>query len=207
MGVASGRALALAWPHAWGGASLLAAVGAGNGFSPFVIDGVRCGRCGYCDGRPFAGCPDFDKPYGVLYPHVLVGVFEEVFLNLCIGQANAELVCHSWSQIWSQLVHFLVKRQTSACPRRRAANERIGSRLSCIILLRATLATLGFSSLTASARMAFSRFSVKSSRCKGPTQFRVTSRNLVSQHSRSWMVVSFACSSTACEYDLQRVRK
>ena len=107
-----------------------------------------------------------------------------------------------WSQIWSQLVHFLVKRQTSAW----AANERIGSPLSCIILLRATL---GFSSLTASARMAFSRFSsVKSSRCKGPTQFRVTSRlNLVSQHSRSWMVVSFPCSSTACEYDLQRVRK
>ena len=60
---ASGHALALAWPHAWGGASLLAAVSAGDGFSPFVIDGIRCGRCGYCDGRPFAGCPDFDKPY------------------------------------------------------------------------------------------------------------------------------------------------
>ena len=101
---ASGHALALAWPHAWGGASLLAAVSAGDGFSPFVIDGVRCGRCGYSDGRPFAGCPDFDKPYGVLYPHVLVGVFEEVFLNLCIGQADAELVCHSLFTLVADLV-------------------------------------------------------------------------------------------------------
>ena len=102
---AGGRALALAWSHAWSGASLLAAVSAGDGFSLFiVIDGIRRGRCGHCDGRPFAGCPDFDKPYGVLYPHVLVGVFKEVFLNLCIGQSDAELVGYSLFTLVADLV-------------------------------------------------------------------------------------------------------
>jgi hypothetical protein len=85
----------------------------------------------------------------------------------------------------------------------------MGSPLSCIILLRATLATLGFSSLTASARMALSKFSsVNSSRGMGPTQFRVTSRlSFASHHSSSCMVVLSVVKWTACEYDLKRVTK
>ena len=66
---------------------------------------------------------------------------------------------------------------TSACPRRWAANDLMGSPLSCTILDKATLATFGFSSLTARALMAASRLtSVYSSMGVGPTAFLVTSR-------------------------------
>lgn len=72
---------------------LLAAVGAGDGFYPFIlVDRVGCGGCGHRDHRTFASCPDFDKSYCVFNPHVLVGVFEEILLDFCIGQADAELI-------------------------------------------------------------------------------------------------------------------
>ena len=56
------------------------------------------------------------------------------------------------------------------------------------------LATFGFSSLTASARIALSMFSTDiSSIGEGPTSFRVTSRlNFASQHSKSWMGMSLS---------------
>lgn len=191
----------------------MAAVSAGDGFSPFIIiDGVRCGRCGHCDGRPFAGFPDFDKPYGVLYPHVLVGVFKEIFFNLCIGQADAELVGYSLFTLVADLVAVstLLGEAADFCLPAKAGSECANQFTSVLHHpAKGHPSHLGVFFPDGCARMAFSRFSsVKSSRGKGPTQFRVTSRlNLVSQHSRSCMVVSFAFSWTACEYDLQRVRK
>ena len=97
-----------------------------------------------------------------------------------------------WFTIPSQLGHFFKKRHTSACPRRRAANARMGSVRSCVILDRATRATFVFSAVTARDFMAASNsFSVMPSIGKGPTAFLVTSRlRLESQHSSNCMVRS-----------------
>ena len=54
-----------------------------------------------------------------------------------------------WFTIPSQLGHFFKKRHTSACPRRRTANARMGSVRSSVILDRATQATFMFSAVTA----------------------------------------------------------
>ena len=106
-----------------------------------------------------------------------------------------------WFEMRSQPAHFFVNRHTSTWPRSLAANALTGSPRSWDILLRATLATLGFCSLTANALMALSRSaSAISSSGVGPMAFLVTSlRNLASQHSRSWIEVSWPGSCTACE--------
>ena len=97
-----------------------------------------------------------------------------------------------WFTIPSQLGHFFKKWHTSACPRRRAANARMGSVRSCVILDRATRATFVFSAVTARDFMAASNsFSVMPSNGKGLTAFLVTSRlRLESQHSSNCMVRS-----------------
>ena len=114
-----------------------------------------------------------------------------------------------WLLTASQPEHFFTKRHTSAWPLSLAANDRIGSPLSCIIRERATLATFGFSSLTARALIAARRSaSGVSSIGKGPTALRVTSRlSLVSRHSSNWMLASAGDRCTAWEYALHLVRK
>ena len=111
-----------------------------------------------------------------------------------------------WLEMRSQPGHFFVKRQTSACSRSLAANARIGSPRSCAIRESATLATFGFSSLTASDLMAAKRStSVDSAIGRGPMEFLVTSRrSLESQHSSSCTGISASVSCTAWTYDLHR---
>ena len=106
----------------------------------------------------------------------------------------------------SQPGHFFVKRQTSTCPQSLAANVRIGSPRSCVIRESATLATFGFSSLTASDLMAVKRStSVYSAIGVGPMEFVVTShRSLESQHSSSCTGISALVSCTAWMYDFHR---
>ena len=57
-----------------------------------IVDGTRHGWCGDGHCRPLSRGPHFHEADGFLYRHRLVGALEEVLLDLCIGEAYAELV-------------------------------------------------------------------------------------------------------------------
>ena len=101
----------------------------------------------------------------------------------------------------------MVNLQTLAWPRRQAPKPRTGLSLSCLMLLSWTRATIVFSSRTASFLIAAIASSTVLS-AKDPPAFRVMSlRRFSSQHSKSWITLSFPDIFVASTYSFQCVWK
>ena len=110
----------------WVGLPLLAPVTADDGTFGVrpLVQGARRGGC--CDGSrgPLACGPHLDESDRLLHCHLLVDILEEVLLDVCIGQADAELVSNS-------LLPLVVNHVTTRALLHKATHLRLATEACC----------------------------------------------------------------------------
>ncbi len=112
-----GGGLGLSLSRACGGALLLASVVARDGFSFVLVYGTSGGGCGHRYRRALPRYSNLHKADRLLHPHILIAVFQQVLLYLCVGQTDTESIGHSllpWFERKPQPVHALTNLHTSA---------------------------------------------------------------------------------------------